>query len=271
MDYHETSRRNLYELVWQKPMRLLAPELGISNVGLTKVCRKHDIPVPYLGYWAKLAAGHRVEPLPLTEPHREVVIRFASTHRSPVPQPTGSIIRGLQASLTVPPNLRRAHPLVRATERELENARKDKRGRLRPPLRHSLVVNVSPALLRRALLAMDALVRCLEPFGVAPGPTVDLLGQRVRFGVRQHAEFRPIRASEVDLDEYNYQFGHNRTVTTLTDRLEFFTGHDCSETEKRRRFWIESSERTLEETLKEFLAGLVMHAARSGPGVSDAA
>ena len=51
-------RRELYERVWQTPLSKLGPELGFSDVGLSKLCKRHDIPVPPVGYWAKLAANH---------------------------------------------------------------------------------------------------------------------------------------------------------------------------------------------------------------------
>lgn len=37
-------RSELYELVWQQPMARLAQTFAISDVGLAKICRKHDIP-----------------------------------------------------------------------------------------------------------------------------------------------------------------------------------------------------------------------------------
>jgi hypothetical protein len=40
------TRRELYDLVWSKPMRDLAVELGISDVGLAKVCDRHRIVAP---------------------------------------------------------------------------------------------------------------------------------------------------------------------------------------------------------------------------------
>jgi hypothetical protein len=45
------NRQELYEKVWQFPLRKLATEYGISDVGLAKVCRKLDIPLPGLGHW----------------------------------------------------------------------------------------------------------------------------------------------------------------------------------------------------------------------------
>lgn len=56
----EIAREQLYERVWSETAVKLAKELGVSGPGLAKACRKHDIPVPERGYWARLAAGKRV-------------------------------------------------------------------------------------------------------------------------------------------------------------------------------------------------------------------
>ncbi|AWW72927.1 hypothetical protein CD351_00630 [Erythrobacter sp. KY5] len=61
------TRREFYDLVWSKPMTHVAKELGVSDVALHKVCRKHAIPNPPLGWWAKKAAGKAVEQIPLHE------------------------------------------------------------------------------------------------------------------------------------------------------------------------------------------------------------
>jgi len=53
------SREDLYELVWSKPMRDLAKDFGISDVGLAKRCRRLGIPVPGRGYWARIDAGQQ--------------------------------------------------------------------------------------------------------------------------------------------------------------------------------------------------------------------
>lgn len=64
---HTFSRREFYELVWSKPMTHLAKELGVSDVALHKVCRKYAIPNPPAGWWAKKAAGKKVQQIILPE------------------------------------------------------------------------------------------------------------------------------------------------------------------------------------------------------------
>ncbi|MDY0885439.1 hypothetical protein ACFPL7_12130 [Dongia soli] len=55
------SRRELYELVWSKPVEKVAEDFGISGGGLAKICERHRIPSPPHGYWARLAAGQSVK------------------------------------------------------------------------------------------------------------------------------------------------------------------------------------------------------------------
>lgn len=53
------SRRELYDLVWAKPMTEVSADLGISDRGLAKICARHRVPSPPRGYWAQLAAGQK--------------------------------------------------------------------------------------------------------------------------------------------------------------------------------------------------------------------
>jgi hypothetical protein len=55
------NREKLYSEVWSTPLSKLAATYGISDVRLGKVCRELSIPLPGLGYWARKAAGQRIE------------------------------------------------------------------------------------------------------------------------------------------------------------------------------------------------------------------
>lgn len=59
------TREEFYDLVWSKPLTHLAKEFAISDVALHKICKKHDIPNPPLGWWAKKASGKNVTQAPL--------------------------------------------------------------------------------------------------------------------------------------------------------------------------------------------------------------
>lgn len=63
------TREQAYELAWSAPLTTLAPEVGQSNVMLGRVLREAGIPLPGVGYWAKLAAGKPVKHAALSSPH----------------------------------------------------------------------------------------------------------------------------------------------------------------------------------------------------------
>ena len=65
---HYFRREDLYRLVWTSPVSEIAVRLGVSDVGLAKLCRRAEIPIPGRGYWARTEAGQAVEPVPLREP-----------------------------------------------------------------------------------------------------------------------------------------------------------------------------------------------------------
>ena len=82
------TRSELYALVWRLPVRRLAPLLGMSDHGLSKLCRRHDIPAPGRGYWARIAAGQllAVPALP-PRPLDETIPRFRSLDANGMPDP----------------------------------------------------------------------------------------------------------------------------------------------------------------------------------------
>src|SRR5262249_39552326 len=67
MPPQELTRRAMYDLIWSRPMRKAAEELGISDVALKKICDKHRVPTPPRGYWAKKQAGKPVREVRLHE------------------------------------------------------------------------------------------------------------------------------------------------------------------------------------------------------------
>lgn len=110
-------------------MTHLALELGISDVGLAKACRRHAVPVPARGYWAKLRAGHKPAQTLLPTPELDTAVQFAITDQA-VRVRKKADKRKLHEALSVESktgiatinvkfaeNLDGAHPLVKATQR----------------------------------------------------------------------------------------------------------------------------------------------------------
>lgn len=76
------NRKDLYDLVWNKPMSTIAKEYGLSDRGIAKLCERHSVPVPPRGYWAQKAAGQKISKPPLIvidkkEPETALLLKAA--------------------------------------------------------------------------------------------------------------------------------------------------------------------------------------------------
>jgi hypothetical protein len=167
------TRQQLYDRVWSKPVDQLAREFGISDVGLGKACRRHGIPVPPRGYWAKKAAGHRVRQIQLpsgAQPGQER-ITFHGAPRAEGPEsalaevhPLIAFDRAPEQQLVVPPDLEVTHPAVLKTARLLRRAKRDAGGMVLPPL-GALRTHTTRAIHERAFRVWQVLLTAFETRG----------------------------------------------------------------------------------------------------------
>lgn len=76
MNNTQFTRKQLYDLVWSKSLTQLAKEYSISDNGLRKICKKHNIPLPKMGHWQKMQYGKKLEiiPLPKVADNKEIQI-----------------------------------------------------------------------------------------------------------------------------------------------------------------------------------------------------
>jgi hypothetical protein len=121
------TRTDLYEKVWATPMRILAKEFGKSDVGLAKVCRKHNVPVPPVGYWRRKETGYKVTRplLPVAKDaaeHLDICVR--ERLRPEFKELTGQVA----PKVIVTPEI--SHPLVLRSQRLLERGKTNQRGLL---------------------------------------------------------------------------------------------------------------------------------------------
>lgn len=73
----EFSRKEIYEMVWEKPVRLVAEEIGVRYSDALKMCKENQIPTPPSGYWTKIQFGKDVsdDVVELTgDEHKKVTI-----------------------------------------------------------------------------------------------------------------------------------------------------------------------------------------------------
>jgi len=58
----QLTRQELYELVWSKPMKDAAASVSMSHGDLSRICYRHDIPIPPRGYWPALPLVAELRP-----------------------------------------------------------------------------------------------------------------------------------------------------------------------------------------------------------------
>lgn len=93
MKSDEITREELFAALWEKPTSQIARELGISDVALGKLCRKHQVPKPPRGYWARVAAGQTPKRPPLPAFREELERARKASLRPAIPARLTSIQR----------------------------------------------------------------------------------------------------------------------------------------------------------------------------------
>lgn len=265
-------RRELYRLVWEQPVLRLAKTYGLSDVGLAKICRKHDISRPPRGYWAKLQHGQRPAQTPLPKHERDEEIKLRDLDRDGAFDLSEDTRQQIEAErqpaqrIEVAEDLRGCHKLVSRANQQMQSARTDEHKMILRPDEPVLDIRSSKANLRRALLILDAVLKAMEQRGyeVASGPTVTLDDTPVRFSLSESLKTERKPREDHDLNG-PYEFGHSRfdekRVPSGQFTLEILSGGPYR-TPGCQRTWRDTKTRRLEDRLNSFVAGLVQMAAR---------
>ena len=182
------SRDALYALVWQTPMRRLASTFGMSDVALAKHCKKLDIPLPGLGYWAKKEAGQAVAQvaLPARGLGKSYEIHFGGDNRSgyparpeeiasesiaPLPEFEGDIAAVRERARTIVgrvsyPSLAKLHPATTKLLQQDERRRAKQAASSWPSTLYTPFFDTAPD--KRRLRIMNALFLALARCGCRP-------------------------------------------------------------------------------------------------------
>lgn len=166
-------RAKLYGEIWEEPVTTVAKRYGISDVALRKICKQLAVPLPPLGYWAKVAAGKNspAPPLPEYSGAAEIVRQRYVSDEPVEPDPQHLVARREFEALpenriVVSETLDMPHRLVVITERALQRPKHRDLQNLPTTERRALDISVSEASLPRALRIMDALVKALDARGM---------------------------------------------------------------------------------------------------------
>ena len=281
------TRKQLYDLIWSKPMRDAAAEIGISDVGLKKVCLRHHVPVPPQGYWNKVHAGQKPHKVLFREIGDRLLdrVEIAGLFWNPPPAVKQALAEAKaresvpekKVEVTIaPPTLPTAVRLVAA----LKKSKQDDRGlayAVDPALFH---VRTSAANVDRAVAIVEALLVAATDRGFvatkgASHLTLIVDGEAIVLGLKEMTKRVPHVMTDEEVDRQarrnkaqraNKWELYSRLYVQLPDWDYTATGLLLLEIEDKRHLsvrtrWNDTATQRLENMLNDVLAGLVAYAA----------
>ncbi|MFC6487706.1 hypothetical protein [Nitratireductor sp. GCM10026969] len=167
------TREQLYALVWDRPVTKLAKDFGLSDVALHKICRKHNIPTPPLGYWAKKAHGKPVRSTPLPKDKERddsdyiVIHEGAGTVESEAAAAARARVQAAVEQQQTDDVVDVAHdPILERTIAKLSKAKADRTGIVHVEGKGLISVSVRPESAGRAKLVLEMLIRTARTAGI---------------------------------------------------------------------------------------------------------
>lgn len=266
----QLTREELYKLIWEKPATILAKELGISDVGLAKICKRLKVPRPPRGYWRQIEVGRKIS-IPRLPPAgvRDQTTAWISRSRQAAQAEASEVEPCIAASIeaeslqvnriVVSDNLLSSHPLVSKTRKLLERGKPDDYGRLMVPWniedRQRLDFRVSKSALHRALRIVNALIKALEergyPVGVTEQGTRCLVhGEHVTFHIWEKVK-RSEQQPTKEQREKPWTF--NRWLHSPTGELTLVLDVPWA----TRKNWTDRKGKPLEDQLNDVIVGMI--------------
>jgi hypothetical protein len=256
------TRAELYEKVWATPVRTLAKEFGMSDVGLAKICRKHDVPVPPVGYWRRAETGHQVARLPL-HPAKNGPETLDIYVRERLKPELAALAAEPAPEIAIPEEV--SHALVVRTEKLLTHGKESEKKLVLPKNGGSAHLLVSREQIPRALRIMNALFLALEERGQSVSwskeeeatLTLAVDGETVRFCVLEVTESRRHLLTP---EEQKHPWMAPKWDYKLTGKLQFRVGN-LPYSAGVRGTWSDGKCQRLENCIGDFIVGLRVAAA----------
>jgi len=254
------SREELYELVWSMPATKLAKELGISDVGLGKICKRMEVPKPALGYWRKVEVGGQI---PRKEKLRKLSIKGkqqATIYPTPPESKSMQIIRTAE-TIPFPDTLTEPHRLTKKTLASFNESKTDERGILLSRNKIHLDIHVTQDCLDRACLIMDTLIKRIESRGlkvltVGDRPlktVVEVDGERIEISLDERVRRTDYKPTVEEKEKYKERswmlprYDHHPTGNLSLNIREW---------QAPRKKWSDGKRQHLEHCLGSFIQGL---------------
>ena len=267
------SREELYKKLWRTPTTKLAKSFGISDVALAKICHKHEIPKPPLGYWAKLRFGKPVArpPLPAPTVSKSEMIEIYRNTSKPEPELSPPAAERVHFEnepanhVVVGSELKEPNQIIVSTQRSLKSAKPDACGRVCAEGKNCLNVVIGEPSIDRAMRILDALLKAMQERGLKfwiegneyGGTTyVEVLGEKFDFRMTEHIakRERPLTAQEKeDHKRWPTVYSNVKFVEYPSGQLSLSWGN---ERKYDRRQISDRDGRKIEERLNAFIKGL---------------
>jgi hypothetical protein len=265
-------RAKPYEEVWAEAVTTVAKRYGVSDVALRKICRKLAVPLPPLGYWAKVAAGKKTAtpPLPKYSGPAEIVRQRYVSDEPVEPDPEHLVARREfearpENRIVVSETLEMPHPLIAATERAFRKPKRRNPGNQPMTERRALAISVGETSLPRALRIMDALVKALDargmPLRIEPDgkrrTCLTLQGQVLAIRLAEdtsRTEREPTEKERQEIKKYGHTYLPDRYSYQHTGALKLgIIGHYYDELKK---VVADGKRQRVEQFLNEFVVKL---------------
>jgi hypothetical protein len=272
---HRFTRHALYDLVWSEPRTHLAKRLGLSDVGISKACRRASIPMPEPGYWAKKRAGKRTRrpPLPLRSPGMLDEVRLGGNSywyydapsnaeikmSTPSPPMFDETLESLMkrvrqqvGKVTAPKSLAKSHKLIDKLLDE-DKRRQEKQRNAGYPMSWNDPVFDSP-IQRRRLRILNALFMRLERCHTKPSVRGEVASElSVQVG-QQHVGFT---LDLVSAPNRKTSRSAGKVQKVRRGKLRLQISH-CDQGREAKEVWEDTDAELLEKQLTDVVVALIV-------------
>lgn len=238
------NRQQLYDLVWAESVLSLSKKYAISDVGLRKKCKSLEIPLPDLGYWAKIKYGKKVIPRRPLKPFNgdqtvTLKLREENDTYDKTKESRFALVKEIEAdtsvNLTVPEKLTNPDKLIISVKDDLYKSKvlKKEEGIVYSS-QGVLDINVSPTNIGRALRIMDTLIKALKNRGhdviVDKGQTwIVVDGEKLSITCREKLSKVIVKGQYYDQTEFKASGLLSIRIEVSYDRKEWVDGKTLME------------------------------------------
>ena len=228
--------KDLYELIWSKPLKQICKEQDIAYVDFKQLCTENKIPLPKLGYWTKLQFGKPVikTALPLEiDVNKEIDLE---------------VYKKVKEKIKTTPKIqypKKIHPLVTRAKKELNITKSytDTVGRMKwDRQKNVLPIHTDQKIQKRALSFMNIFLFYMEQRGMKikfeyGRCNVELYNQTLEINLRQ--KYYRVRTAD--------DRGWSRQEFVKSNKLEFLTGS------YNRKCWLDTEKIKIEKRIPSIL------------------